>query len=180
MNYRCDSQVSERRACKVVGQNRSIQRRAPRERKSADLDEEITQLLRAFALENKRQGYKKAFRYVIDRRYHVNIKKVRSLWRQAGLKVPYKKKRKSSSGHGQPMGYHVPLEKNVSWALDFQFDQTTDTRTIKILNIIDEYSREALASVAARSIDSLGVIAVLDDLAASRGHPIYIRCDNGP
>ena len=155
MNYRCDSQVSERRACKVVGQNRSIQRRAPRERKSADLDEEITQLLRAFALENKRQGYKKAFRYVIDRRYHVNIKKVRSLWRQAGLKVPYKKKRKSSSGHGQPMGYHVPLEKNVSCALDFQFDQTTDTRTIKILNIIDEYSREALASVAARSIDLL-------------------------
>jgi putative transposase len=78
------------------------------------------------------------------------------------------------------MGYHVPLEKNVSWALDFQFDQTTDTRTIKVLNIIDEYSREALASLVARSIDWLGVIAVLDDLVASHGHPIYIRCDNGP
>ena len=48
------------------------------------------------------------------------------------------------------------------------------------MNVIDEYSREALASITARSIDSLGVIAVLDDLVASRGHPIYIRCDNGP
>ncbi|WP_213333454.1 IS3 family transposase [Acidithrix sp. C25] len=104
------------------------------------LDEEITQFLRTFVLEHKAQGYKRAYRYVIDKGYHVNIKKVRSLWRQAGLKVPYKKKRKSPVGHGQAMGYNVPLEKHVSWALDFQFDQTTDTRTIKILNIIDEHT----------------------------------------
>ncbi|WP_082058573.1 IS3 family transposase [Acidithrix ferrooxidans] len=59
----------------------------------------MTQFLRTFVLEHKAQGYKRAYRYVIDKGYHVNIKKVRSLWRQAGLKVPYKNKKKSTVGN---------------------------------------------------------------------------------
>ena len=78
------------------------------------------------------------------------------------------------------MGVHQPLGENVIWALDFQFDQTKDTRVIKILNIIDEYSREALASMAKRSINAAEVVAVLDGLLAERGKPCFIRCDNGP
>ena len=78
------------------------------------------------------------------------------------------------------MGLHQPTQTNVCWAMDFQFDQTTDTRPIKMLNIIDEYSRECLASIAGRSMDSKGVVAVLDGLLAERGKPSFIRLDNGP
>ncbi len=78
------------------------------------------------------------------------------------------------------MGVRQPTQTNVWLAMDFQFDQTTDTRPIKMLNIIDEYSRECLASIAGRSMDSKGVVAVLDGLLAERGKPSFIRLDNGP
>ena len=78
------------------------------------------------------------------------------------------------------MGVHQPTQTNVCWAMDFCFDQTTDTRPIKVLNVIDEYSRECLASIAGRSMDAKGVVAVLDDLLAERGNPSFIRLDNGP
>ncbi len=78
------------------------------------------------------------------------------------------------------MGIHQPTQVNVCWAMDFQFDQSTDTRPIKLLNVIDEYSRECLASIAGRSMDARGVVAVLDGLLAERGKPCFIRLDNGP
>ncbi len=78
------------------------------------------------------------------------------------------------------MGAHMPLYENVSWAMDFQFDQTTDAKVIKLLNIVDEYSRRHLVSFANRSIDAKDVVAVLDDLLAQHGRPLFLRCDNGP
>ena len=77
------------------------------------------------------------------------------------------------------MGAHHAIAPNVCWAMDFQFDQTIDTRPLKILNIIDEYSRECLASFVARSITAADVVAILDDLLSQRARPIYLRCDNG-
>ena len=73
-----------------------------------------------------------------------------------------------------------PIRPNVIWAMDFQFDTTADGRTIKMLNVIDEFTREALAIEVDRSIDADGVVAVLDRLAAQRGAPVYVRFDNGP
>jgi putative transposase len=64
--------------------------------------------------------------------------------------------------------------------MDFQFDQTSDGRMLKLLNVIDEYTRECLAIVVERSIDADGVVACLEDLAAVRGAPAYVRFDNGP
>ncbi len=78
------------------------------------------------------------------------------------------------------MGAHMPLYENVSWAMDFQFDQTTDAKVIKLLNIVDEYSRRHLVSFADRSIDAKDVVAILDDLLAQHGRPLFLRCDNGP
>jgi putative transposase len=66
------------------------------------------------------------------------------------------------------------------WALDFQFDQTADGRVLKLLNVVDEYTREALAMHVARSVDADQTVAVLDALAAVRGAPVHVRCDNGP
>ena len=64
--------------------------------------------------------------------------------------------------------------------LDFQFDETADLRRVKLLNIVDEFTREALAIHAARSIDADGVVATIERLIAQRGAPAHLRMDNGP
>ena len=73
-----------------------------------------------------------------------------------------------------------PIRPNVLWALDFQFDQTADARTLKLLNVIDEYTRECPAIVVDRNIDADKVVATLDRIAAERGAPARLRFDNGP
>ena len=73
-----------------------------------------------------------------------------------------------------------PIRPNVVWAMDFQFDQTRDGSMLKILNVVDEFTREALATDVARSIDADGVVPSLDRLAKDRGAPVYVRFDHGP
>lgn len=73
-----------------------------------------------------------------------------------------------------------PVRPNVIWGMDFQFDTTADGRTVKMLNVIEEFTREALAIEVARSIDADGVVKVLNRLAIQRGAPHYVRFDNGP
>ena len=166
--------VSERRACRTVGQHRSTQRLIPPEMPSED--EALTNWLKEFSIAHPRWGYKRAYALAVDEGWIVNKKRVQRLWRATGLKVPYRKRKKPYRGAASGMGVHQPTRENVIWALDFQFDQTRDTRVVKILNIIDEYSREALASMARRSINAAEVVAVLDDLLAERGKPHFIRC----
>jgi transposase InsO family protein len=72
------------------------------------------------------------------------------------------------------------IRPNVLWALDFEFDQTSNGRTLKLLNVIDEFTRECPAIVVARNIDADGVVACLERIAAQRGAPMYLRFDNGP
>jgi putative transposase len=84
------------------------------------------------------------------------------------------------SGVGVQVGAFCPVRPDVVWALDFQFDTTADGRTLKLLNVIDEYTRECPAILVDRSIDADGVVAVLDRLVAERGAPGYVRFDNGP
>ena len=83
-------------------------------------------------------------------------------------------------GIGVPSVPFCPIRPNVVWALDFQFDQTTDGRTLKLLNIIDEFTRECLAIEVDRSIDADDVVACLDRLATERRAPAYVRFDHGP
>ena len=94
--------------------------------------------------------------------------------------VPYRKRKRPLRGIGASVGAFCPIRPNVVWALDFQFDQTTDGRMLKLLNVIDEHTREALAIEVDRSIDADGVVAVLERLAAVRGAPRYVRFDHGP
>jgi putative transposase len=78
------------------------------------------------------------------------------------------------------MGALSPIRPNVVWAMDFQFDQTKDGRMLKLLNVIDEFTREALAIDVERSIDADGVVRCLERLARQRGAPAYVRFDHGP
>lgn len=95
--------------------------------------------------------------------------------------MPQKHKEKRLSGIGTHVGAMSPICPNTLWALDFQFDSTIDGRQVKLLNIIDEYTRECLAIVVEHSIDAERVVATLARLAIERGRPpTFVRFDNGP
>jgi len=170
--------VSERRACAVVGQPRSTQRLAA----PVPADEELAlrALLRDFSRRRPRWGWRRAATAARNAGWVVNNKRVHRLWRDEGLRVPYRKKKRPLRGIGVVVGAMCPIAPDVVWALDFQFDQTSDGKMLKLLNVIDEFTRECLAIDVDRSIDADGVVGCLDRLAAERGAPVYVRFDHGP
>ncbi len=164
--------VSERRACGVIGQHRSTQRLDPPP--ITDDEQRLREFLRDFSRQRPRWGWRRAG-------WVVNDKRIRRLWRDEGLRVPTRKRKKRLTGIGSHVGAMCPIRPNALWALDFQFDTTANGRTLKMLNVIDEFTRECLAIEVARNIDADGVVTVLDHLAVERGGaPAYLRFDNGP
>ena len=143
-------------------------------------DADLRAWLRAFSKGRPRWGWRRAAKQARREGQRVNDKRVQRLWREEGLRVPYRKRKKPHRGIGVAVGAMCPIRPNVLWALDFQFDTTVDRRTIKLLNIVDEFTRECPAIVVDRSIDADGVVATLDRLMLSRGAPTYVRFDNGP
>ena len=170
--------VSERRACAVIGQPRSTQRLpAP---VPSDDEMALRAFLREFAVARPRWGWRRALVAARDAGWRVNPKRIHRLWRDEGLRVPYKKRKKRLVGIGVTTGAFCPIRPNVVWSADFQFDQTRDGRTIKILNVIVEFTSEALVAVTDLSIDADHVVRILDKIAGERGFPKYLRFDNGP
>ena len=170
--------VSQRRACRVVGQHRSTQRRTPRPQPAED--EKLRRRLRRFARRHPRLGWRKAHHVVRREGFVVNHKKIQRLWREEGLRRPpprKNKKRRPGNSDGTWLRAEHP---NHVWALDFQFDETADQRRLKLLNIIDEHTREALAMDVGRSMGADAVVACLERLVAQRGAPKHLRMDNGP
>jgi putative transposase len=110
----------------------------------------------------------------------VNQKKIQRLWREEGLRVPQRRRRKRHGTCTAPLTVTADAPDRV-WAVDFQFDSTTDGRPIKIVSIIDEHTRECLGGLVERSITGEDLISELDRLAVERGsYPAVLRCDNGP
>jgi len=171
--------VSERRACKVTGQHRSTQRLEPPV--PPDDEAELRDFLRTFAKRRPRWGWRRAAKELRRTGWSVNNKRVRRLWRDEGLQVPTKTKKKRLTGIGAHVGSMSLIAPNALWALDFQFDHTIDHRQVKMLNIIDEFTRECLDVRVDHSITADDVVAVLDRLAIERGRaPAFVRFDNGP
>ena len=170
--------VSERRACRLVGQHRSTQRLGPPV--PSDDEVELRRFLRDFSRRRPRWGWRRAAKQARREGWRVNDKRVQRLWRDEDLKVPYRKHKRPLRGIGTAVGAMCPIAPNALWALDFQFDTTEDQRTIKLLNIVDEFTRECPAIVVERSIDADLVVATLDRLAFERGTPAFVRFDNGP
>jgi putative transposase len=111
--------------------------------------------------------------------WRCNRKRVQRLWRDEGLRVPRKTRRRERAA--RTPGSVTASHPDQVWALDYLFDATADGRPIKILNITDEHTREALACLAARSINADQTVDVLANLVALRERtPQHIRCDNGP
>ena len=148
--------------------------------RAADDEEALRAFLRAFSKERPRWGWRRAAKALRREGRHVNNKRVQRLWRQEGLRVPYRKRKKRLRGIGTRVGAMSPIAPNALWALDFQFDTTEDNRTLKLLNVIDEFTRECPAILVERSIDADRVVATLDRLVVERGAPAFVRFDNGP
>jgi putative transposase len=169
--------VSERRACRVVGQPHSTQRLGAPE----PTDDELA--LRAFLATSpgvSALGLEGAARATKDAGWRANHKRIHRLWIAQGLRVPYPKRKKPLRGIGQAVGAMDPIRPNVVWAMDFQFDQTSDGRAIKLLNVIDEYTREALAT----DVQTLHRRRRRRCLSRALGRrarcPAYVRFDHGP
>lgn len=137
----------------------------------------ILELVREFP----RYGYRQITRLLCSEGWHVNPKRIYRLWKQEGLKVPRKKQKRRRLGDSRGGIIRRQAEvMNHVWSMDFIFDRTTNGRAIKILSVIDEYTRECLALDVSRRITSDDVISTLVDLVAIRGVPKFVRCDNGP
>ena len=171
--------VSERRACRLVGQHRSTQRKTPT---AAPSDEErLRAWLRDFSRRHPRWGWRRAVTDARKAGWAVNHKRIHRLWQDEGLQVPTRRRKQRLRGIGVQVGAFCPIRPNVVWAMDFQFDRTIDGRQVKLLNIIDEYTRECLQIRVEYSIDADQVTATLDAICARRGtSPAYVRFDNGP
>ncbi len=170
--------VSERWACKVIGQHRSTQRREP---ERAGDDAALRAQLRAFSADRPRWGYRQAHHHLRQQGWEVNRKRVQRLWREEGLRVPQRRRKRRRLGESTVPAKRLRAQRpDHVWAFDFQFDQTADGRVLKLLNIVDEYTRESLVMLVKRSIDSDRVVSELERLVAGRGAPEHLRMDNGP
>lgn len=136
----------------------------------------------AFARKRPRFGYKRAHAIAKKQGFKVNRKRVQRLWRDEGLKVSHKAKKKSRLGSSDTEPKYLEAEyPNHVWAIDYQDDQSSDGRRLRFLNVVDEFTREVLATHVARSITADKTVEVLEELVETRGvAPGFIRSDNGP
>ncbi len=158
--------LSERRACRIAGQHRSTQRHRPR--RPLDRDDALRQELRSLSRAHPRWGYRKAWAALRERGFEANRKKIQRLWRDSATSTA-------------PAARLRACRPNHVWALDFQFDVTTDGRLLKLLHVVDEHTREALVIEVCRRIDADRTVSVLERVVRERGRPPeLLRMDNGP
>ncbi len=172
-------EVSERRACQIASQHRSTQRRAAC---VAGDDAALRARLRKFSKDRPRWGYRRAHSQLLEEGWTVNRKRVQRLWREEGLRVPTRRRKRQRLGDSTVPAKRLSAERpDHVWALDFQFDQTADGRILKLLHIVDEFTREALEVGCERRIDADETVGRLERIVAETGRvPAFIRCDNGP
>jgi putative transposase len=169
--------VSQRRACRVLEQPRSSQRY---ELRQANDEPMLVQRIVALATQYGRYGYRRITALLRREGWRVNHKRVERIWRQEGLKVP---KRQPKRGRlwlndGSCIRKRPEYRHHV-WSYDFVYERTHDGRALRLLTVIDEYSREALAIEVGRKLNSQDVLRTLARLFIRHGTPKYIRSDNG-
>ncbi|HJO48449.1 MAG TPA: IS3 family transposase [Candidatus Scalindua sp.] len=169
--------VSQRRACKVLGQPRSTQRYCGGN--SGD-EERLVQRIIELARDYGRYGYRRIMALLREEGWQINHKRMLRLWRREGLKVPAKQpKRKRLWFNDGSCVRRRPEYKDHVWSYVFVMSRSDGGRPMKMLTIIDEYTRECLAIVVERRLNSEDVLATLFGLFIEHGVPEYIRSDNG-
>ena len=170
--------MSQRRACRALSQPRSSQRYQPVVK--AD-ESKLLESILAFVAEFPRYGYRQITRLLRGDGWRVNAKRIYKIWQREGLKVPRKKAKRKRLGNSSGGILRRKAErKNHIWSVDFIFDRTLNGRALKMLVLIDEYTRECLALEVSRTFTSEDLIEVLTNQLAIRGVPEFLRSDNGP
>ena len=162
----------------MLEQPRSTQRQDP---VVSELDHQITDRITELATQYGRYGYRRITDMLQLEGWRVNHKRVERIWRLEGLKVPKRqpKRRRLWLGDGSCIRLR-PTHRNHVWSYDFVTDRTSEGRKVRMLNIIDEFTRECLAIRVDRHIEAIDVIETLKDLFITRGLPEHVRSDNGP
>jgi transposase InsO family protein len=173
--------VSQRRASQVLGRSRSTLRYRPRRRAG---EEALVRALRRLARRHPRYGYRRIHARLVKRGWSVNLKRVRRLWNELGLRRPIRlrKSRKLGPKPGSSANSCVnqPARfKNDVWTYDFIADRTSAGQTLKWLSLVDEYTRECLALEAAATATGSDVRRMLARVIGRRGAPRRLRSDNG-
>ena len=170
--------VSERRVCKVLGQYRSTQRHVALVKSDKDA---LTRTIVELASRYGRYGYRRVTGLLREAGWKVNKKRVERIWRSEGLKVPARQPKRGRLWFNDGSCVRLrPEYPNHVWAYDFVADRTYDDNAYRMLTVIDEYTRECLAIVVGRKINSHDVLYTLADLFIQRGIPVHLRSDNGP
>jgi putative transposase len=169
--------VSERRACTVIGQPRATQRRRPILR---DDEEALTAAIIRLATTYGRYGYRRITALLRAECWRVNLKRVYRIWRREGLKVPQKQPKRGRLWLNDGSCIRLrPESPGHVWCYDFVQDQTQDGRAFRMLTVVDEFTRQCLAIVTARKLNSDDVLHCLTELFTIHGPPEHIRSDNG-
>ena len=173
--------VSERRACKALAQPRSTQRYRL---KQPVKDRPLIEAMRRIVDARPRFGCERVHPELVKQGWSVGLDRVHRIWKQEHMQVPKKQKKRrripGSGGSHNSCVRHKPTHRNHVWSYDFVTDRTEDGRQLKLLVVIDEFTRECLAIEPARSFKGRDVIGLLQYLFAVRGAPEHLRSDNGP
>lgn len=165
--------ISERRACTIIGADRSAVRY--RQRRTDDAAERAR--LKALAAERRRFGWRRLKLLLGREGLHMNHKKLRRLYREERLQVRRRGGRKRALGTRAPM--RVPEAENQRWSVDFASDTLIDGRRFRILAVVDDYTRECLCLAADTSLSGARVARELDSIILRRGRPRCCVSDNG-
>ena len=170
--------VSQRRACRVLGQHRSTQYHRYR---ISDGEERLTERIIELATTYGRYGYRRITGLLRNEGWKVNHKRVERIWRREGLKVPKKQPKRGRLWLNDGSCIRLrPQHRNHVWSYDFMTERTHDGRAFRILNILDEFTRDCLDIAVERQITSNQVIERLAHCFITKGIPEHIRSDNGP
>ena len=169
--------MSERHACRLVNQWRATQRYQPMHRTDEDA---LTEAIIVLASEYGRYGYRRITALLQEAGWQVGKDRVQRIWRREGLKVPQKQRPRGRLWFNDGSCLRLrPERPNHVWSYDFVSARTHDGRTIRMLTMIDEFTRECLAIRVARRLGRYEVIEALADVMLFRGIPENIRSDNG-
>lgn len=172
--------VSERRACQVVGQHRSTQRY---ERVAAEYELRLVERMNELAARHPRYGYRRIWALLRSEGWRVNRKRIERLWRLEGHRVPPRRSQasgKKAQGTAENATWNRPATgPNHIWSYDFMSGRTRDGGSLRILNVVDEYTRLALGCRVDRSIGAGNVVEELERLFDAHGRPRVLRSDNG-
>lgn len=169
--------TSERRSCKTVGLARST---CQYKTAAGGNDEELRLALIRLAKRYGRYGYRKIARLLQIEGWRVNHKRVERLWREEGLQLPHRHKRRKRLYHKDSSVIRLrPQYPNHIWSVDFVHDRLSNGRPYRMLTVLDEYSREALCVEVRTRMGATDVLEALYPLLLRHGKPAYIRSDNG-